>query len=41
VVLIEKGATHNFIDEEFMSNKGLKTQEFPIFEVAIGNVSPT
>jgi len=36
VVLIDNGATHNFIDEEFMRKEGFKTQKF---EVAVGNGS--
>ena len=41
LVLIDNGATHNFIDEGFVKEKGFKTKEFQGFEVVIGNEKPT
>lgn len=37
MVLIDLGATHNFIDEVFVRKKGLKTKEFEGFRVTNAN----
>lgn len=37
MVLIDPGATHNFIDESFVSKKGLKTKSFEGFRVSNAN----
>lgn len=37
IVLIDLGSMHNFIDEEFVRKKGLKTKEFEGFRMTNAN----
>lgn len=37
LVLIDPGASHNFIDDGFVEHKGLRTKDFERFKVSNAN----